>query len=124
MAMRTTHPIPFVPLVPFASLVLGAVLALPAGPGLLAQTTTTTTTTAPAPAAPAAEPGAARQPTVPLKNPLNRNPARRDLPPDNSIPPPDPRDSTSRPTLPPVSSDGRDTVVPQPQAPASDARRP
>lgn len=114
MATRTTHPIPFAPLV------LGAALALLAGPGLLAQTTT-----APAPAAPAAEPGAARQqPTVPLKNPLNRNPARRALPPDNSIPPPDPRDSTSRPTLPPVSNDGRDMVVPQPQAPASDVRRP
>ncbi|MFS2037123.1 hypothetical protein ACEN8I_24070 [Polaromonas sp. CT11-55] len=106
--MRKTHPIP---------LVFGAVLALLAGPGLLAQTTATT------PAAPAAEPGAVQKPAVPLKNPLNRNPARRALPPDNSIPPPDPRDSTTRPTLPPVSSDGRDTVVP-PEAPASDARRP
>jgi|GEM_PF-2343066 len=106
--MRKTHPIP---------LALGAVLALLAGPMAQAQTTT------PNPAAPAAEPGAVQKPAAPLKNPLNRNPARRVLPPDNSVPPPDPRDSTSRPTLPPVSSDGRDAVLP-PEAPASDARRP
>lgn len=105
MAMRKIHPIP---------LALGTALALLAGPMAQAQTTAPT---------PAAEPGAVQQPAVPLKNPLNRNPARRALPPDNSIPPPDPRDSTSRPTLPPVSRDGRDTVVP-PEAPASDARRP
>jgi hypothetical protein len=109
MAMRKIHPLP---------LVLGTVLALLAGPGLRAQTT------APSPAAPVAEPGAVQKPAVPLKNPLNRNPARRVLPPDNSVPPPDPRDSTSRPTLPPVSSDGRDTVLPPPEAAASDARRP
>lgn len=105
MAMRKTHPIP---------LALGAVLALLAGPMAQAQTTSPT---------PAVEPGAVQKPAVPLKNPLNRNPARRALPPDNSIPPPDPRDSTSRPTLPPVSSDGRDAVLP-PEPPASDARRP
>ncbi|SDN68352.1 hypothetical protein [Polaromonas sp. JS666] len=108
MAMRKTHPIP---------LALGITLALLVGPMAQAQTTT------PSPAAPAAEPGAVQKPAAPLKNPLNRNPARRVLPPDNSIPPPDPRDSTSRPTLPPVSSDGRDAVLP-PEPPASDARRP
>lgn len=99
-------------------LAFGAALALLAGPPVLAQPM-------PAPVAPpAADPGVAQQPTAPLKNPLNRNPARRALPPDNSVPPADPRDSTSRPTLPPVSSDGRDTVVPQPAEPASDARKP
>lgn len=102
-------------------LVLGTVLALLAGPGVLAQTTTV-----PAPAAPAAEPGSAQKPAAPLKNPLNRNPVRRaQLPPDNApLPPPDPRDSTTRPTLPPTSTDGRDTVLPAPEAPASDARKP
>ncbi|EJL90974.1 hypothetical protein PMI15_00227 [Polaromonas sp. CF318] len=113
--MRKIHPLPL-------PLVLGTVLALLAGPGLRAQTTAPTT--APTTAAPAAEPGAVQKPAMPLKNPLNRNPARRVLPPDNSVPPPDPRDSTSRPTLPPVSSDGRDTVLPPPAAAASDARRP
>ena len=108
MAMRKTQHFP---------LALGTALALLTGPMALAQTTT------PTPAAPVAEPGAVQKPAAPLKNPLNRNPTRRALPPDNSIPPPDPRDSTSRPTLPPVSSDGRDTVLP-PEAPASDARRP
>lgn len=111
MAMRKTHPIP---------LVFGTVLALLAGPMALAQTT------APTPAMPAAEPGAVQKPAVPLKNPLNRNPARRaQLPPDNApLAPPDPRDSTSRPTLPPTSTDGRDTVLPAPEAAASDARKP
>jgi len=108
MATRKTHPIP---------LALGITLALLAGFMAQAQTTTQS------PAAPVAEPGTVQKPAVPLNNPLNRNPARRALPPDNSIPPPDPRDSTTRPTLPPVSSDGRDTVLP-PEAPASDARRP
>lgn len=48
--------------------------------------------------------------TVPLNNPLNRNPARRGQLPD-SVPPPDPRDSTTRPAMPP-GSDERDTVLP------------
>jgi len=108
--MRKRHHIP---------LVLGTVLALLAGPRVLAQATTTMPATPPA-----VDPGAAQKPSAPAKNPLNRNPARRNLPPDNSIAPPDPRDSTSRPTLPPVSRDGRDAVSPMPEAPASDARRP
>lgn len=113
--MQQLHRFPFV---------LGTVLALLAGPGVLAQTTTTTTQS---PAAPAAEPGSAQKPAAPLlKNPLNRNPVRRaQLPPDNApLGPPDPRDSTSRPTLPPTSTDGRDTVLPAPEAAASDARKP
>lgn len=110
--MRKLHHIPFA---------LGTVLALLAGPGVLAQTTTTTTQS------PAAEPGSAQKPAAPLlKNPPNRNPVRRaQLPPDNApLGPPDPRDSTSRPTLPPTSTDGRDTVLPAPEAAASDARKP
>lgn len=112
--MRQLHRFPFV---------LGTVLALLAGPGVRAQTTTT----GQAPAiAPAAEPGSAQKPAAPVKNPLNRNPVRRaQLPPDNApLAPPDPRDSTTRPTLPPTSTDGRDTVLPPPEAPASDARKP
>lgn len=105
----------------YIPLVLGTVLAFLAGPWALAQTTT-----APTPA-PATDPSTAQKPAAPLKNPLNRNPARRaQLPPDNApLPPPDPRDSTSRPTLPPTATatDGRD-AVPPPEAPASDARRP
>jgi len=100
----------------YIPLMLGALLG---GSGVLAQTST-----APMPA-PAADSGAAQKPAAPVKNPLNRNPVRRaQLPPDNApLPPPDPRDSTSRPTLPPTSTDGRSTAPP-PEAPASDARRP
>ncbi|MFC5521919.1 hypothetical protein [Polaromonas jejuensis] len=60
--------------------------------------------------------------TVPLKNPVNRNPARRQRAPDSAMPPaPDPRDSTTRPVAPP-GDDGRDAVPPEPdmaQAPSS-----
>jgi len=102
---------------------LGALLALLAGPWAAAQTSPTAPAPATPSAAPAANPGAAKAPTKPLNNPLNRNPARRVQPPDNSLPPPDPRDSSTRPALPPGISDGRDAVMPA-QAPASDARRP
>ena len=50
---------------------------------------------------------------VPLKNPLNRNPARRNVAPDaDAVAPPDPRDSSVRPARPPGYQDGRDTVLP------------
>ncbi len=89
----------------------GAVLALAltlfAGPQAVAQTSQTTQ--------PAAAPDAAT-PTVPLRNPLNRNPARRASEPEAPPPTPDPRDSTTRPVMPP-GSDSRDTVLPQPDEP-------
>jgi hypothetical protein len=116
--MLKNHPLTFA---------LGALLALLAGPWAAAQTVPTAPM-APTPAVPsttpAANPGAAKAPIKPLNNPLNRNPARRVLPLDNSPPPPDPRDSSTRPALPPGSSDGRDAVLPMPEAAASDARRP
>ena len=104
---------------PFSVALPGAVLALTlalfAGPQALAQTSQTTQ--------PAAAPDAAT-PTVPLRNPLNRNPARRASAPEAPPPPPDPRDSTVRPVMPP-GNDGRDAVVPQPgstQAPPAPAK--
>ncbi|UUZ78164.1 hypothetical protein LP414_15910 [Polaromonas sp. P1(28)-13] len=48
--------------------------------------------------------------TVPLRNPLNRNPAHRNRVPDTGPAPLDPRDSTTRPALPP-DDDGRATVI-------------
>jgi hypothetical protein len=104
------------------ALALGPLLALLAGPWAAAQTGETPAMPS---AAPAANPGAVKAPIEPLNNPLNRNPARRAQLPDNTPPPPpDPRDSSTRPVLPPGSSDGRDTVLPMPEAPASDARKP
>ena len=93
-----------------------------AGPWALAQTSADSPTpmTSPEPARPA-DPGLQnvkpRPPTadqpVPLKNPLNRNPARRNTAPaTDPVAPPDPRDSSVRPALPPGYQDGRDTVLP------------
>lgn len=48
--------------------------------------------------------------TVPLRNPLNRNPAHRNRVPDTGPVPLDPRDSTARPVLLP-DDDGRATVI-------------
>ena len=48
--------------------------------------------------------------TVPLRNPLNRNPAHRNRVPDTGPAPLDPRDSTTRPALLP-DDDGRVTVI-------------
>lgn len=89
----------------------GAVLALAltlfTGPRAVAQTSQTTQ--------PAEAPDTA-VPTAPLRNPLNRNPARRASEPEAPLPPPDPRDSTIRPVTPP-GNDGRDVVLPPPNAP-------
>ncbi|WP_411881464.1 hypothetical protein [Polaromonas sp. YR568] len=77
------------------------------------------------PEPPGLNPGAVQTPPAPLNNPLNRNPSRRALVPDNTPPPPpDPRDSSVRPVLPPGSFDSRDTVLPPPAPTASDARKP
>jgi hypothetical protein len=56
---------------------------------------------------------------------INRNPAYRDQLPPNPVPPPDardtvvpnpgpgdPRDSDTRPVLPPAATDGRETAIP------------
>lgn len=69
------------------------------------------------PADPDLQSGKPRPPTadqtVPLRNPLNRNPARRNTAPvTDPVAPPDPRDSSVRPALPPGYQDGRDTVLP------------
>lgn len=82
---------------------LAALMVLAAAPWVAAQTE-------PGPPVPTATP----QLTVPLKNPLNRNPARRAQLPETPPPPADPRDSSTRPVTPPGSSDGRDTVLPAP----------
>lgn len=97
------------------------VLALAAFPGPQAAAQTTTPGTPPAPAA---APNAAT-PTAPLRNPLNRNPARRASAPQEPPTPTDPRDSTVRPVTPP-GSDGRDTVLPAPNSamPSGAASRP
>lgn len=95
---------------PFSTLpgaVFALTLAVFAGPQAVAQTSQTTQ--------PAAAPDATT-PTVPLRNPLNRNPARRASEPEAPPPAPDPRDSTTRPVMPP-GSDSRDTVLPQPDEP-------
>ncbi|MES2361424.1 MAG: hypothetical protein V4646_06440 [Pseudomonadota bacterium] len=51
-----------------------------------------------------------------LLNPLSRNPGRRSGIPDTAPVPDDPRNSSTRPTLPaaPVTPDPRDVVPPQP----------
>jgi hypothetical protein len=98
---------------------LGATLALLAGPWALAQTAGVP----PAPAAPVTSPGATRAPTEPLNNQVNRNPVYRAQLPDYTPPPPDPRDSSTRPVQPPGSFDERDTVL-RPGVPASAARSP
>ncbi len=46
------------------------------------------------------KPSAETDKTVPLKNPLNRNPARRAKASEEAPPPADPRDSTVRPVTP------------------------
>ena len=79
-----------------------AALMLHAAPWAVAQTE-------PGPPVPTATP----QLTVPLKNPLNRNPARRASAPEAPPLPMDPRDSTVRPVTPP-GNDGRDAVLPSP----------
>ena len=60
-----------------------------------------------------------------LNNPLNRNPANRSGGPDTAPVPVDPRNSTSRPTLPaaPGTPDSRDAAQPAPE-PARDAAPP
>lgn len=93
-----------------------------AGPVALAQTTSAppTSLSAPETARPAdidPQTGKPRppavDPVVPLRNPLNRNPARRNMAPDgDAVAPPDPRDSSVRPVQPPGYQDGRDTVLP------------
>ena len=93
-----------------------------AGPVALAQTTSAPPTpmSAPETAKPAEtdpQTGKPRPPAidqvVPLRNPLNRNPARRNMAPDaDAVAPPDPRDSSVRPPRPPGYQDGRDTVLP------------
>jgi hypothetical protein len=85
---------------------------------------------------------AQNQPSAPG---INRNPAYRELLPPNPVPAPDvrdtvvpnpgpgdPRDSDSRPVLPPTATDGRETVIPgsastgptNPVAPATPVTRP
>lgn len=93
-----------------------------AGPWAFAQTTSASPTPMSAPetakpADPDLQSGKPRPPTadqtVPLRNPLNRNPARRNTAPvTDPVAPPDPRDSSVRPALPPGYQDGRDTVLP------------
>ena len=95
-----------------------------AGPLALAQTTSVPPTPMSAPettrpADPDLQTGKPRPPTtdqaVPLRNPLNRNPARRNMAPaSDPVAPPDPRDSSVRPARPPGYQDGRDTVLPTP----------
>jgi hypothetical protein len=82
---------------------VGALMLLTAAPWAVAQTE-------PGPSVPTATP----QLTVPLRNPLHRNPARRAQLPQTPPPPADPRDSSVRPVMPPGSSDGRDTVLSAP----------
>ena len=98
---------------------LGATLALLVAPWALAQTTGVS----PAPAAPVTSPGAVRAPTEPVNNGINRNPVYRSQLPDYTPPPPDPRDSSTRPVQPPGSFDERDTLL-RPGVPASGPSRP
>jgi hypothetical protein len=84
---------------------LAALMILAAAPWATAQTE-------PSPPAPTVTP----QLTVPLPNRINRNPAHRAQLPEASPQPPDPRDSSTRPVMPPGTSDGRDTVLPAPEA--------
>lgn len=99
------------------TLALGATLALLAGPAALAQTAGT-------PPAPVASPGAVRVPAEPSNNSMNRNPVFRAQLPDYTPPPPDPRDSSTRPVQPPGSFDERDTVLEPSGSPASAASAP
>jgi hypothetical protein len=95
-----------------------------AGPLALAQTTSVPPTPMSSPettrpADPDLQNGKPRPPaadqTVPLRNPLNRNPARRNMAPaSDPVAPPDPRDSSVRPARPPGYQDGRDSVLPTP----------
>lgn len=82
---------------------LAAWMVLAAAPWAAAQTE-------PSPPTPTVTP----QLTVPLPNRINRNPAHRAQLPEAPPQPPDPRDSSTRPVTPPGTSDGRDTVLPQP----------
>ena len=111
--MRQTHQHRFT----HRAFALGAALALLPGAAALAQT-------AGAPPAPVASPGAVRAPAEPLKNPINRNPVYRAQLPDYTPPPPDPRDSSTRPVEAPTSFDQRDTIVELPAPAASASRRP
>lgn len=95
---------------------LGATLALLAGPWALAQT-------AGAPSTPSAPVTTTPGPTTAPANPINRNPAFRAQLPDYTPPPPDPRDSSTRPVQPPGSFDERDTVL-RPGVPASGPSKP
>ncbi|SFU72076.1 hypothetical protein SAMN05216350_104157 [Polaromonas sp. YR568] len=98
-----------------AGVSLAALLMLAAAPWAAAQTE-------PGPSAPAVKPQPATSPSTPRPNRINRNPAFREQLPEAPPPPPDPRDSSIRPTTPPGTSDGRDTVLPQPgQAPVPGA---
>lgn len=98
---------------------LAALMVLAAAPWAAAQTE-------PSPPTPAVTP----QPTVPLPNRINRNPAYRAQLPEAPPPPVDPRDSSTRPVTPPGSGDSRDTVLPapgqasQPGAASSAPRKP
>ena len=93
-----------------------------AGPWALAQTTSAqpapmSSPEIAGPADPDLQSGkprpAATDQVVPLRNPLNRNPARRTaVPGTDPVAPPDPRDSSVRPARPPGYQDGRDTVLP------------
>lgn len=86
---------------------LAALMILAAAPWAAAQTE-------PGPPTPTVTP----QLTVPLPKRINRNPAHRAQLPEAPPQPPDPRDSSIRPVMPPGSSDGRDTVLSAPgQAP-------
>lgn len=109
--MQTKH------LLTFAT---GATLAALAMPWAAAQPMQS----GPPPDATVLNPGAV-VPAVPQGNPLNRNPARRaPVPANTPLPPPDPRDSSTRPVESPNSFDQRDTVLEPPASPASAARRP
>lgn len=85
---------------------LAALTVLAAAPSAVAQTE-------PSPPVPTVTP----QLTVPLPNRtnrINRNPAYRADLPEAPPAPANPRDSSTRPVMPPDSSDGRATVLPAP----------
>lgn len=105
---------------------LAVVMMLAGAPWAIAQTEPNP----PAPTVTPQPPAPAANPTAPLPNRINRNPAFRAQLPEAPPPPPDPRDSSTRPVTPPGSSDGRDTVLsapgqaPLPGAASSAPRRP
>ena len=89
--------------------------------------------------------GLAAAQTTPPAPGINRNPAFREQLPPNPVPPPDvrdtvvpnpapgdPRDSDTRPVLPPAATDGRETTIPgsastgptNPVTPATTTTRP